>query len=207
MRTALGALSLGLMLTACDAPAEPISDQTEGPIAESDAESASETGTPQEQTGVALPEKTVACSGAERIVFSCRTSNGKRIAVCAAPDGKVEYRYGRGKPDLTLLATQYASTPYSGGGEIQIGFANDATRYIVFSRMVRTNFEPGELNDPAMSDGVIVQRGEDVLNLQLCDDPAVKSIDYDLVEALVPEADELLTYETQRADRSGEGGL
>ena len=67
--------------------------------------------------------------------------------------------------------------------------------------MVRTNFAAGEPNNPAISDGVMVLDGEKVIGLQLCDDADTVSIDYDLAEAHFPRADELFSWETDRADR------
>ena len=129
-------------------------------------------------------------------------TNGKQIAVCASGEGTVEYRYGKGDAELVLGDPQWASVPYSGGGEAQIAFDNGDTRYIVFSRVVRTNFEPGEPNYPAISDGVIVQRGEEVLSLQTCGGEGdLKPLDVNAAERLIPgRRNELFSYETGRAD-------
>ena len=67
--------------------------------------------------------------------------------------------------------------------------------------LVLTNFAAGEPNNPAISDGVMVLDGEKVIGLQLCDDADTVSIDYDLAEAHFPRADELFSWETDRADR------
>ena len=47
----------------------------------------------------------------------------------------------------------------------------------------------------------MVLDGEKVIGLQLCDDADTVSIDYDLAEAHFPRADELFSWETDRADR------
>jgi hypothetical protein len=145
--------------------------------------------------------KTVGCAPEEERIFSCKVASGKRIAICGTGERDAEYRFGESVPELVLRGGRWASVPYSGGGEAQIAFASGATRYIVFSRMVRTNFAAGEPNNPAISDGVMVLDGEKVIGLQLCDDADTVSIDYDLAEAHFPRSDELFSWETDRADR------
>ena len=68
--------------------------------------------------------------------------------------------------------------------------------------MVRTNFEAGEPNYPAITDGVIVQRGEEVLNLQVCGGEGdLTPVDYNVAERLITERqNELFSYETIQAD-------
>ncbi|UYH53856.1 hypothetical protein N6L26_07160 [Qipengyuania sp. SS22] len=145
--------------------------------------------------------KTVGCAPEEERIFSCKVASGKRIAICGTGEREAEYRFGESTPELVLRGGRWASVPYSGGGEAQVAFASGTTRYIVFSRVVRTNFAAGEPNNPAISDGVMVLDGEKVIGLQLCDDADIVSIDYDLAEAHFPRADELFSWETDRADR------
>ncbi len=142
----------------------------------------------------------VACTESEEPLFSCKVENGKQLAVCAAESGNVQYRYGKAEAELVLDGGEWARAAYAGGGEAQIAFANDDHRYIVFSRMVRTNFAPGEPNIPAISDGVIVLRNDEVLSVQVCDDPDLLPVQYDAAERALPLADELFTYESGRAD-------
>ena len=144
----------------------------------------------------------VECQKGEDRIFSCKTDGGKRIAVCASAAGKVDYRFGAAKPELVLAGGQYASVPYSGGGEQQIAFDNGDVRYVVFSRMVRTNFTPGETNDPAISDGVIVLRKDKVLSVLACGgpDPDPMPVQTALAERHMKRQDELFTYESERAD-------
>ncbi len=140
------------------------------------------------------------CRDGETPIFSCRMSDENRLAVCAAPQG-VQYRFGsEDAPQMVIEGGSWASTAYSGGGEAQIAFANGDTRYIVFSRMVRTNFTPGEPNDPAISDGVIVERGGKVLSVRICDDAEALPVQYDAAEAHLPRTDALFTDQTTRAD-------
>ncbi len=142
----------------------------------------------------------VACTASEEEIFGCRVASGKRIAVCATDDGGGQYRFGSDRPELVLEGGEWASTPYSGGGEAQIAFTGNAVRYVVFSRMVRTNFKAGEPNDPVFSDGVIVLDGDKVIALRVCSDPDVVPIQYSAAEAHFPRAEELFTWETDRAD-------
>ena len=147
------------------------------------------------------PGRTVECASGEAEVFSCKVAGGKRIAICGTGRGEAEYRFGDGEPELVLSGGRWASVPYSGGGEAQVAFASGDTRYVVFSRIVRTNFAAGEPNDPAISDGVIVLEDKEVIGIQLCDDPDVAAIDYDLAEVHFPRADDLFSWETDLAER------
>ena len=91
--------------------------------------------------------------------------------------------------------------PYSDGGEAQIQFSNGDTNYIVFSRMVRTNFKQGEPNNPAISDGVLVERSGELLALRICDgadEPL--PIQYDAADAAMKTVDELFSTQTSKAD-------
>ncbi|MEW4447500.1 hypothetical protein [Qipengyuania sp. JC766] len=142
----------------------------------------------------------VGCGAQETTIFSCEVANGKRIAVCGGSGG-AEYRYGGDSVEISIPAERWANVAYSGGGETQISFPRGDTRYIVFSRMVRTNFEAGEPNEPAMSDGVIVLQGENVRNLRTCTDANQPGIDIEAIKGRVERADEIFTYETERADR------
>ncbi|MEX0341579.1 MAG: hypothetical protein AB3N06_03245 [Erythrobacter sp.] len=151
----------------------------------------------QETAAVA---RTVACNAGEETVFGCKVASGKRVAVCAGDNGRTYYRFGSDRPELEIEGGAWTHAAYSGGGEAQIAFENAGIRYIVFSRVVRTNFAPGEPNYPAISDGVIVLDGEKVIGLQSCIDPDEVPIDYDLAEKHFPRADELFTFETERAD-------
>jgi hypothetical protein len=144
----------------------------------------------------------VDCQKGEDRIFSCKTGSGKHVAVCGTASGKTEYRFGAAKPELVLQGGQYATVGYSGGGEQQIAFDSGSTRYVVFSRMVRTNFAPDEPNYPAISDGVIVLRKDKVLSVLTCGgpDPDPMPVQMGLAEQYMKQRDELFTYETERAD-------
>ncbi|MHA6333091.1 hypothetical protein ACXYL9_05350 [Qipengyuania sp. CAU 1752] len=144
----------------------------------------------------------MSCSAEEQAIFSCKVDSGKRLAVCATANGKAQYRYGETTPELVLDGGEWASVGYSGGGEAQIAFANGAARYVVFSRMVRTNFAPGEPNYPKITDGVMVMDDGKVTAIRLCDDPDVLPIQYDAAEATMQKRDELFTDQIILADEA-----
>ena len=122
------------------------------------------------------PGSSVACAEDERTTFSCPTVGGKRISVCGK-DGEVEYRFGAQQAELTIAGGRFGSVPFSGGGEAQIAFAKGDTRYIVFSRTVRTNFTAGEPNNPEFTDGVMVVEGERKIAEGLCLPGEAESVD------------------------------
>lgn len=144
----------------------------------------------------------VACAADETPIFSCRFADGKRVAVCGTVPGEAEYRFGGdGAPELVLGGGENAYQMYSGGGESQLAFANGTTRYIVFSRMVRTGFgEDG--NFPAISDGIVVERAGKFMGVRICDDADLLPVQTGAAERyLQPTKDEtLFTDETIRAD-------
>lgn len=174
--------------------AESASDDTEA----ADAESAETPEAESEDKAADKAKVAVACGEGEQTIFSCTVKNGKTIAVCASDKG-LDYRYGKDSAELTLSGGAWATVPYSGGGESQIKFSNSGTDYIVFSRIVRTNFEPGEPNNPAISDGVIVQSGDKVLNLQVCT-PGEGGVDVDKLSRTGEPENELFSEATGRAD-------
>jgi hypothetical protein len=152
---------------------------------------------------------TVACAAGETPIFSCKFADGKRVAVCGIAPGKAEYRFGgEGKPELVLNGGRNAYAMYSGGGESQLAFDDgDDTRYIVFSRMVRTGFGE-EGNMPAISDGVVVERAGKFAAIRICDDPDLRPVDVDAAQkhlsaAAASGGTGLFTEETMRADPQG----
>ena len=145
--------------------------------------------------------KQVDCTASEETVFSCAMPSGKRLAVCAPPEGPAQYRFGGEGPELVLTGGTWASAMYSGGGEAQIAFANGDTHYIVFSRMVRTHFAAGEPNYPAISDGVLIMRDDELVAVRPCaGGQADMPVQYDAAEWVFAQEDELFTDETMRAD-------
>jgi hypothetical protein len=110
------------------------------------------------------------CKAGEHVVFACQVGK-KMVSVCASPgvtrdSGYVQYRFGTPThveltfpPKLQPPGDTFhiSSTGYSGGGAQMLRFANGEYEYILFERTVRTNFTPGETNDPVFSDGVLVR--------------------------------------------------
>lgn len=148
-----------------------------------------------------------ACAAGETPIFACRFADGTRVAVCGVAPVQAEYRFGGDEPELVIKGGMRAITPYSGGGEAQLAFDNGTTRYIVFSRMVRTGFDENG-NNPAISDGVVVEQGGRFAAIRVCDDPDVLAIDQTAAEVFVPESatheyGTLFTEETIRADPIG----
>ena len=162
-------------------------------------------GTPGKKTAEAKHARlTSGCDAAKDEVFSCQLENGRRAAVCLSGTGEgrhAQYRYGvTGKPaELVLPATggigapgRYASVMYSGGGEQQITFTKGDYRYTVFSRVVRTNFERGEPNNPAIGDGLMVQRAGKTIALHSCEyTDDLKPVDMARAESVMVEESEL----------------
>ena len=120
------------------------------------------------------------CSEAEQKVFSCTMKSGKQASVCIAGEGDAQfaqYRFGRVGKTAELVwpasadagVLTFKSVPYSGGGEAQISFTRGDTTYAVFSRVIRTNFEPGEPNYPQIDDGIMVKRNGAMLGELLCE--------------------------------------
>jgi hypothetical protein len=165
--------------------------------ASASADPLSADGAPQERAG------TVACAADETPIFACAFKDGKRVAVCGVGERDGRYRYGGAAPELALSGGRYAYTMYSGGGENQIAFTNGDTRYIVFSRMVRTGFDENG-NRPAISDGIIIERGGQFLDIKLCDDPDLLPVQMDAAGAVWEEEAELFTDQTLRADPPGD---
>ena len=146
----------------------------------------------------------VTCGPEETTIFACTTEGDKTIAVCSQGKAGATYRFGGETPEIELSGGQWARTGYSGGGELQIAFDSGDTRYVVFSRTVRTNFKADEPNYPAMSDGVVVLQDGRFRGLQRCRDDSDASYYGEESEAAMqklPQSDDLFTYETGRADR------
>jgi hypothetical protein len=146
---------------------------------------------------------TAACAADETPIFTCTFKGGKRVTVCGAGEWNGRYRYGGSAPEIELSGGQYAYTMYSGGGESQIAFVSGDTRYTVFSRMVRTGFDK-DGNRPAISDGVVVERNGKFLDIKLCEDPDLLTIEPGAANAVWEDEGELFTEETIRADPPGD---
>lgn len=153
------------------------------------------------------------CGAGAEPIFHCTVADGRELSVCAVAGkgGVLEARYsfGRGTAKLVLPTPsgpppRFATVPYSGGGEAQIAFDDGDWRHVVFSRMVRTNFAPGEPNYPAIRDGLVVLRGGRFAQMHMCEGGATDlPIQYDAAGRAMTREDELFTEETARADAGG----
>ena len=200
MKTAFG-LAATVLLAACQQ--QPGDAAAAEPVKPSPASTPGVT--PELAARVAMQQRihAAACKADETPIFTCKLSGGKRVAVCGAGEWQGHYRYGGDTPELELDGGQYGYTMYSGGGEGQIAFDNGDTRYIVFSRMVRTGWDDEGHNLPAISDGVVVERGGKFLDIKLCDDPDLLPIQTGAANAVWEDQGELFTDETIRADPPG----
>lgn len=196
MRAAL-ALMAGTMIAACKG--EPVEQAIAAePIATPSA-SASVSPALAEEMARQRRIHRAACKPDETPIFTCTFADGKRVAVCGAGEWLGYYRFGGATPELELAGGKYASAMYSGGGEDQIAFDNGDTRYIVFSRMVRTGFDENG-NAPAISDGVVIERAGKFAAIRLCQDPDVLPVQTGAANAVWEDERELFTDETIRAD-------
>ena len=144
----------------------------------------------------------VACAADETPIFACQFKDGKRVAVCGVSEWYGRYRFGSATSELELNGGTFAYAMYSGGGEGQIAFDNGDTRYIVFSRMVRTGFDENG-NHPAISDGIVIERGGKFVDIKMCEDPDMIPLRNDAANAIWEDERELFTDETIRADPFG----
>ncbi|MEH6663002.1 MAG: hypothetical protein V7679_15255 [Parasphingorhabdus sp.] len=200
---ALGLVSVSpiiLAIAACsgqapaDEPVEPaeITMAVDDPSSENDPVQAA-----REQT-----KATGWCSPKEPVLFSCQLTNRKVISVCGTENGAgnktAQYRFGAlgQSPELTWPEATgkhrltFASVPYSGGGEAQISFSRGDVTYVVYSRVVRTNFTAGEPNNPEMTDGVMVMKNKQMASDLVCADPDVFPVNYDLASEYADRSDE-----------------
>ena len=192
------AIACALLMGACSAePSDPSPETTQTASEErSPVAAKSDAASRTSPSSVGSP---VECQPGEKVVFSCKTNGSKSISVCAAPGKPMEYRFGKDAAEIALPIAEFAQVMYSGGNEVQAGFDAGDVRYVVFSRMVRTNFEAGEPNNPAMSDGVIVTRAGKFAGMHLCTEDG-GGLDLNALDVAVSRRADLLTDETYRAD-------
>lgn len=197
----VGALAV---LTACE-QAPPPSQEQVSQAREAAPSRTANTVPPAPAAPASVPaaqrKNVVDCTDQEETIFSCEMPGGKYLAVCAPKNGQAEYRFGGDTAELTLTGGEWANTAYSGGGEAQIFFSNGGTDYIVFSRMVRTNFAADEPNYPAISDGVVIMRGDEYVATRLCaGGQAEMPVQYDAAKRAFGETRDIFTGATERTD-------
>lgn len=201
MRGVIGLAALAV-LAGCQQP--PASETATTPAAAQTTASSAAAGPDSKGAGTAASPSAPVCVGSETPIFACTFPDRKRLAVCGTAPGKADYRFGGETSELVLSGGERATVPYSGGGESQLAFTNGKTRYIVFSRMVRTGFDE-QGNEPAISDGVVVERGGKFVSIRVCEDPDAKPVDVNAAETFlapgkVSDETGLFTEETMRAD-------
>ena len=159
-----------LVLAGCGAPGSDEAEQDTAGASEDAAQPAPAETVPESsktadaEAGKPEPLETIQvdCAADEPTIFSCKVKGGKQLSVCGsenvAGEPMAQYRFGGTSAEMVIDGGKFSSVGYSGGGEAQIAFRNGQTKYIVFSRTVRTNFEAGEPNEPDFQDGVMVVR-------------------------------------------------
>ena len=194
----------GLVLSGCDQKAAPADGEPAVETVASANPLATGTISGQEgQASKAVPSSgTGLCAPDEDVLFSCQLENRKMASVCGvtnkAGSAVAQYRYGKSGqvPELTWPEAdsgerlEFASVPYSGGGEAQLHFRRGDTQYIVYSRVIRTNFTAGEPNDPDLADGIFVRKGDRIVARHACDDPEVRPIDYEKANLYAETSDD-----------------
>lgn len=143
------------------------------------------------------------CSAEETTIWACTMENGKSLSICSAGGKTATYRYGGDTAEIELEGGQWARRGYSGGGELQIAFDNDDTRYVAFGRTIRTNFAAEDNNPPGGGDGVVVLKGGEFQTIQVCREDSDQSYYGEASEAALqklPQSDDLFTDETYRID-------
>jgi hypothetical protein len=123
------------------------------------------------------------CHADEKVVFGCAV--GKRmVSLCSSPKlgrdvGYVQYRFGTlARLELTYPEKleppgdkfHYSNTGYSGGGASRLRFTIAGFDYVFFDSTVRTNFKPGEPNNPAFTAGIATVQGGKVVSRHKCTD-------------------------------------
>lgn len=187
------------LLAACDGP---VDDNTAGSAQTNSPEATAEelenallgsSGASSQTASAHADQPSSTCQEGEEIIFACTMKSGKTASICVTgQDDKkfAQYRFGPADAAAELVwpiapsdgKLAFKSVPYSGGGEAQISFVNGDTEYVIFSRVVRTNFEPGEPNNPAIEDGILIRRGQTVLGELGCGNDVEMPIHYDLAE-------------------------
>lgn len=107
------------------------------------------------------------CEPRETVIAHCAIGT-RQVSICAR-GSTATYRYGRpGRVELTASDLHWASTGYSGGGELQVTARNAGHSYTLFDRIVRTGFGADGLNYPREDSGLVVRRGAKVLSNRRC---------------------------------------
>jgi hypothetical protein len=187
------AAAAGLALTGCDETPADAPAKTTTQVADASGELVAQNRPDQQEPkgSAAAFVATGLCAPGEEVLFSCRLENNKIASVCGTKSKSGEtvaqYRYGQPgqAPELAWPDAnspdrlKFASVPYSGGGEAQLHFLRGDIQYIVYSRVIRTNFAAGESNNPALDDGIFVRKADRIIARLACADRDVMPVDYE----------------------------
>lgn len=137
------------------------------------------------------------CKADEEIIFGCEIKD-KLISICASKKfskttGYTQYRFGTSeKIEFSYPASKkppegiffLGSTGYSGGGANIVRFNNSGYEYLIFDSMIRTNFAPGEPNDPEFKAGIVTRHNGKVTSTRFCADNAasIRSAAFEVFE-------------------------
>ena len=184
--------AMSLLLAGCDQQTAASADESATQSTASPAPLTTEKMSQQEGASkTATPTGTGLCAAQEEVLFSCQLENTKIASICGVKNKAgitvAQYRYGKSGEAAELTwpeadsadRLKFASVPYSGGGEAQLQFLRGDTQYVVYSRVIRTNFAAGEPNDPSMEDGIFVRKGDRTIARYSCAGPNVRPIDYE----------------------------
>jgi len=136
---------------------------------------------------VAAPPPPTLCAADEKVIFTCGTTRGRIISVCAAgtltkTSGTLQYRYGTTERELELIwpvpvahPTGYfvsGTVTYSGGGGAYLKFTHEGDAYAIYTGIGR-GWEKA---------GLLVTRSGRVIGSQPCEVPVVSEIGPQLFE-------------------------
>lgn len=202
--------AMSLLLAGCDRQPAASADESATQSAASPAPLTTEKMSQQEEEAskTATPTGTGLCAAQEEVLFSCQLENRKIASICGVKNKAgttvAQYRYGQSGETAELSwpeadsadRLKFASVPYSGGGEAQLQFLRGDTQYVVYSRVIRTNFAAGEPNDPSMEDGIFVRKGDRTIARHSCAGPDIRPIDYEKAKLYAEDVgDDIVEFE------------
>ena len=137
------------------------------------------------------------CEAHEELIFGCEIKDSV-ISICASKNfskttGYTQYRFGKpDKVEFSYPASKkppegiffLASTSFSGSGASIIRCNNSGYEYLIFDSMIRTNFTPGEPNDPEFKAGIVTRHNGKITSTRLCEDnmASIRSAAFEVFE-------------------------
>lgn len=129
------------------------------------------------------------CRPNEVVIASCSIGR-KSVSVCGAMKSSSSYRFGTPqKIEIEAHDIRMARRAYSGGGETQILVRNNAYTYILYDRMVRSNFSSSGENSPDFSSGLLVVKSGKVVQSRSCSSNTEVFISSRVAEEYLQEGD------------------